>query len=83
MTRPAGDAVPGAARPTPARKAARAMNRFIPPALLALAVALSAGGCGSTEPTGPKQTLSEQDKQQIKELDEQREQEWGPAKKTK
>ena len=44
-----------------------------------LAVAIAAG-CSSSEPTGPKQDLSDQQKQQVKELQEQRNKEWGGTK---
>jgi outer membrane biogenesis lipoprotein LolB len=50
-------------------------------ALVLAAGALLLSGCGGESSTPPKQDLSEQDKQQIKELQEQRTQEWGPRKK--
>lgn len=50
---------------------------LLPVVVLALVVA----GCGSSKDIPPKQTLSEKEKQQVKELNEQREQEWGGPKK--
>jgi hypothetical protein len=52
--------------------------------LIALGL-LTAAGCGGYEPAPPKTAgeLSEQEKQQLKELDEQRAQEWGGAPKRK
>jgi hypothetical protein len=45
--------------------------------VLAAAAVFAVVGCG-TEPTSPiKGELSEQEKQQIKELNEQRQDEWG------
>lgn len=58
------------------------MTRFPAPGrVLVLAAAVAAVGCGSSEPTGPKENLSEKEKQQIRELNEQRQQEWSPAKR--
>ena len=49
--------------------------------VLALAVGLwFAAGCGSEPATTPKLELSEQEKQQLKQLDEQRQKEWGGAR---
>jgi hypothetical protein len=52
-------------------------------ALLALATALVTAGCGPSEPTGPKETLTDKEKQQIEELNKQRQEEWGVKKKDK
>ena len=52
--------------------------------VLAWAVALTTvAGCGGEAPTPPKTAadLTEQEKQQIRELNEQRAQEWGTPKK--
>jgi hypothetical protein len=52
--------------------------------ILCLAVGLiSTTGCGGYKPSGVKSAgeLSEEHKQQLKELDEQRSQEWGGAPK--
>jgi hypothetical protein len=52
--------------------------------VLAWAVALTiVAGCGGEAPTPPKTAadLTEQEKQQIRELNEQRAQEWGTPKK--
>lgn len=38
-------------------------------------------GCGGESSTPPKSDLTEQDKQQIKDLNEQRASEWGSKKK--
>ncbi len=40
-------------------------------------------GCGGEKPSPPKTSgeLTEQEKQQVRELNEQRASEWGPAKK--
>jgi len=49
-------------------------------------VAISAaalGGCGGTTETGPKQELNEKDKQQVKDLNEQRSDEWKGTQKAK
>jgi len=48
---------------------------------LAGALVLLVSGCGGESSTPPKKDLSEQEKQQIKDLNEQRAQEWGPRKK--
>ena len=50
---------------------------IVPAALFAVVFVL---GCGSDD-TAPKQSLSEIEKQQIKELNQQRQEEWGPRKK--
>lgn len=50
--------------------------------LMSVAAALAAG-CGSDSGTQPKTTLSEQEKQQLKDLDQQRQDEWGTAGKKK
>lgn len=46
-------------------------------------VAALAVGCSNTEPTGPKETLSDKEKQQVKELNQQRQSEWGSTSKKK
>lgn len=46
-------------------------------------VAALAVGCGSSEPTGPKETLSDKEKQQVKDLNDQRQSEWGSTNKKK
>ncbi|MFM8275341.1 MAG: hypothetical protein ACKODX_23815 [Gemmata sp.] len=45
---------------------------------LAAAVALAATGCGGSAPTGapPKDGLTDKEKQQVKDLNEQRKEEW-------
>ena len=43
--------------------------------------ALLTAGCGGEASTPPKTDLSEQEKEQIKDLNEQRAQEWGSKKK--
>jgi predicted small lipoprotein YifL len=48
--------------------------------LFVVAFLLSISGCGE-KPAAPKTDLSEQDKQQIRELNEQRAQEWGTTKR--
>ena len=48
--------------------------------VLVVLTALASGGCGEKS-APPKADLSEQDKEQIKDLNEQRSQEWGPKKK--
>jgi hypothetical protein len=48
---------------------------------LIIAIALVTAGCGGEASIPPKSGLSEQEKEQIKDLNEQRAQEWGPAKK--
>lgn len=48
--------------------------------VLVVLTALAAIGCGEKS-APPKADLSEQDKEQIKNLNEQRTQEWGPKKK--
>ena len=45
----------------------------------ALAAALSAGGCGE-EVTQPKVDLTEEEKKQVEELNQQRLDEWGKRK---
>lgn len=38
-------------------------------------------GCGSDpEPTGPKETLTEKEKQQVQDLNKQRQEEWSSTK---
>ena len=49
--------------------------------LLLASVAAVAIGCGNSEPTGPKENLGDKDKQQIKELNQQRQSEWGSTNK--
>jgi uncharacterized lipoprotein YmbA len=44
-----------------------------------VASAFGLAGCGSGAPTAPKVELSEQEKQQIQELNAQRQREWGGA----
>jgi hypothetical protein len=48
---------------------------------LVLGGLLLAAGCGEPATTAPKTDLSEKEKQQIRELNEQRAQEWGPKRK--
>ncbi len=48
-------------------------------ALFAVTV-LFAGGCGPSEPTGPKEELNDKEKQQVKDLNEQRKEEWKNTK---
>jgi PBP1b-binding outer membrane lipoprotein LpoB len=50
---------------------------------LALFAPLFAAGCGSSEPTGPKENLNDKDKQQIEELNEQRQDEWKTTPKSR
>jgi hypothetical protein len=53
-----------------------------PARLLALAVVLTVVGCSASEST-PRTSLSEEQKQQLQELDEQRQDEWGIKKEGK
>lgn len=54
------------------------VSRVLSPLIL-LAVACLPIGCGSQPDfTPPKTELTEEEKQQIKELNEQRQSEWGP-----
>jgi hypothetical protein len=55
------------------------MFRALRPGLLALA-ALVAAGCSDSEPTGLKESLNAKEQQQLKELGQQRQQEWGNTK---
>jgi hypothetical protein len=48
--------------------------------LLILTANIAVNGC-SDPPSAPKQDLSEKEKQQVRELNEQRAQEWGPKRK--
>jgi hypothetical protein len=48
--------------------------------VLVVLMALASSGCGEKS-APPKTDLSEQEKEQIKDLNEQRTQEWGPKKK--
>jgi hypothetical protein len=50
--------------------------------VLAAAMTLAAAGCGGPKEAGPKtaEELSEIEKQQIQELNEQRQEEWGTKK---
>jgi hypothetical protein len=59
----------------------RCFARFLPAALLGVLVTIV--GCGGEAPAPPKTAaeLSEQEKQQIRDLNEQRAQEWGTPKK--
>ena len=50
--------------------------------LLASATAVALG-CGSSEPTGPKENLDDKQKQQVKDLNQQRQDEWGGTNKKK
>ena len=57
------------------------MPRFVRVAAVLVLAAL-AGACGKTEPTeGPKPSLSEDEKQQVNDLKEQRQKEWNSTKK--
>ena len=47
---------------------------------VALAAALGAGGCGSEEELKPKVELTEEEKKQVEELNQQRVDEWGKRK---
>jgi len=58
------------------------MTRVLRLALIASVTALAVG-CGSSEPTGPKETLSDKEKQQVKDLNQQRQDEWGGTNKKK
>lgn len=58
------------------------MNRTFRLALTGFVVA-AVVGCGSPDPTGPKENLSDQDKQQVKDLNQQRQDEWGTTNKKK
>jgi hypothetical protein len=49
--------------------------------LFFLAVCLAAAACGNDEGT-PKSSLNDTEKQQIEELNRQRESEWGPTNKS-
>jgi hypothetical protein len=40
-----------------------------------------ATGCGSSEPTGTKENLDDKGKQQVKDLNQQRQDEWGGKNK--
>ena len=56
----------------------RFLNSFdFLPAVLLLAIA----GCGGGETAAPKKDLSEKEKQQIRELNEQRASEWASTKR--
>ncbi len=46
-----------------------------------VALLLAAAGCGKAEPTGPRSDVTEKDLQQVKELNQQRQDEWGKKKK--
>lgn len=48
--------------------------------VLFVAACLFVAGCGNDDPTGPKTSLDDKEKQQIEELNQQRESEWGPSK---
>lgn len=49
---------------------------------LFVAIAFASGsGCSNSGTTAPKADLSEQEKQQVRELNEQRASEWGSTKK--
>jgi hypothetical protein len=50
--------------------------------LLATATAVAVG-CGSSEPTGTKETINDKEKQQVKDLHQQRQEEWGSTNKKK
>lgn len=47
------------------------------------AIAFGVIACNDTKSTGPKETLTEQEKQQIKDLNKQRSEEWGSTKSGK
>jgi hypothetical protein len=57
--------------------AANAWNRYY----LLAALLLIAAGCGRRESEQPKVDLSEKEKQQIRELNEQRASEWSSTRK--
>jgi hypothetical protein len=48
--------------------------------LVMLAAFFAISGCGEPD-TAPKLDLTEKEKQQVRELNEQRAQEWGPPKR--
>jgi hypothetical protein len=48
---------------------------------LTISSVLLTAGCGGEPSTPPKTDLSEQEKEQIKDLNQQRAQEWGSKKK--
>jgi len=55
---------------------------FFPSLRLALlATLLAVAGCAQSEPEGPKKDLGDKEKQQIKELNEQRASEWASTKR--
>jgi hypothetical protein len=49
--------------------------------LVLLFAALGVAGCGPSSSQPTKDTLSDQEKQQVKDLDQQRQDEWGKKKK--
>ena len=49
--------------------------------IFTVAAALGAGGCGSEEEPKPKLELTEEEKKQVEELNEQRMDEWGKRRK--
>ncbi|MBN9122060.1 MAG: hypothetical protein J0I06_23450 [Planctomycetes bacterium] len=56
------------------------MDRLLRCLLLVSVVAVTIG-CGSSEPTGPKENLNDKEKQQVKDLQQQRRDEWGSTNK--
>jgi hypothetical protein len=58
------------------------MTRTLRLALAGLVVAFFVG-CGNSEPTAAKETLSDKDKEQLKQLNQQRQDEWGSTNKKK
>ncbi len=50
---------------------------------LLVSTAMVAGGCGSAEPTAPKEELNDKEKLQVKDLNEQRKEEWQNTKTKK
>lgn len=58
------------------------MTRLAAAFVLAVLATLAGGGCGSSEPTnGPKETITEEQKQQVIDLQQQRQKEWSGTKK--
>lgn len=51
--------------------------------LAVLVATLAAVGCGGDDSAGPKQSLTEKDQQHVKQLNDQRADEWGSTNKKK
>jgi len=54
---------------------------MLKPGLLFLSLWWTIVGCGGSEPSAPKKDLNDKDKEQIRQLNEQRASEWSSTKR--